>query len=137
MTAMFLKVADLVNFLSSRKSADCQMAADWATDHPDHPAVEDCVERLEFYLLRLADSDEVQAAEIRLGVYEQRHRFRASLSLVADRFSRPSLPHWPKLVLAARLHFDRRAPSWAGILVRQLKDSYVPYSAGTLPDGHG
>ncbi len=141
--ATHLNVYDLAWFLGSRKSTDCRMAADWAEEHPYHPEVMACVNRLEEYLVLLANSDEMRHVSLST-CFSQRTLWQAAnirrsscLFLVAKRYdlAADNYECWPNLVRLATQKFYLKAPAWAAVLSRRLKLAHSPRPAEPEDDG--
>jgi uncharacterized protein (TIGR02996 family) len=132
--ATHLTTDDLVRFLRDRQAPSCRVMADWVAGHPNSDVSKGAVDRLERYVLGVANSVEmrhVALAANRSGtgnpVYNIPHldnAIRSScLCLVASRYSDESLRRlsvWPDLMTAARFHVESRIPAWAAALTRQF-----------------
>jgi hypothetical protein len=118
-----LTAADLAAFLRNRQASDSRIAADWVADHPEHPAVAAELDRLESFCQDAADfvARSVPAAWL-TRTSSERVLFVLQALTGGDR--RPAdadQKAWGSLVEESHAFIERRGPSWAGAIVRNLR----------------
>lgn len=134
---------DLAAFLRSRVSVNAQIAADWVTDHPDHPATAAAVDQLE-ELARAAGLElrsEVHNDDLdgHLGIWWHEWIMAVPdswapysvLPILAvltgwppiNRFQPAACPRdaWRNVTAGARRFLRRFLPAWTAALVRRLR----------------
>lgn len=120
--ANYLTVDDLLLFLRARKSTNCHIAADWLEDNATSDVAARQVDRLEDYVLGLADSVEMRHVCIRVkGTGYITVRRAACLATVATRYARGKELGWAAIFRAADSHVRARAPSWAAHIVAAIR----------------
>jgi hypothetical protein len=145
--ASYLKPEDLSGFLRSRKSHSAKVMADWVDDNPDSPVTTEAVNRLERYLLSVANMTEMRHSALHhLNEHQGRDRVHnmpafdalrkgAVMALVAPRYAETG-PVWQGVHEAAEYWCNPKWAAWTAQLVRHLSSGGVPVKKEKPNDGN-
>lgn len=134
--ATHLTPQDLANFLRSRKSVNCRIAADWVEENPNAPTVKKAVDWLEERLLAMPEGMDLlhaaayiarsQPPSLWLNLPQRENALgTACLAFVADRYKewpgQTNQRAWESLQEAARTIISHFAPAWAATVVHMVR----------------